>query len=430
MNVLIIGGGGREHAWRGAWRDRRAWPRCLWRPAMPAPRATPTWSTCRSPPSTSSSAFARREAALTIVGPEAPLAAGVVDAFRAAGLKIFGPTQAAAQLESSKGLRQGIHGAPSHSHGGVPDLQRRCCRTRLRRRARRADRRQGRRARRRQGRGRRRSTPTKRTPPSTRCWWATRMGAAGARVVIEDFLAGEEASFIVMVDGAHVLALASSQDHKRLRDGDQGPNTGGMGAYSPAPVVTPGVHARIMREIILPTVQRHGRRRHSLHGLPVCRRDDRRRRPPACAGIQLPHGRPGDAADHGAPAHRFCRPGGARHRRHAGSHRSGMGPARGAGRGAGRRRLSRSAAAGRRDPWPRTHHRRHAPGHPGVSRRHRAGRWQRRGKRRPRAVRHRAGRLGAPGAEGCVRCDCGASRFDGMQYRTDIGYRALAPRKG
>ena len=103
------------------------------------------------------------------------------------------------------------------------------------------------------------------------------MGAAGARVVVEEFLAGEEASFIVMVDGRNVLPLASSQDHKRLRDGDQGPNTGGMGAYSPAPVVTPALHARIMREVILPTVDRHGGRRHSVHRLPLRRRDDRRR---------------------------------------------------------------------------------------------------------------------------------------------------------
>ena len=102
------------------------------------------------------------------------------------------------------------------------------------------------------------------------------MGDAGARVVIEEFLEGEEASFIVMVDGRHVLPLASSQDHKRLRDGDQGPNTGGMGAYSPAPVVTPAMHARIMREVILPTVERHGRRRHPLRGIPLCGRDDRR----------------------------------------------------------------------------------------------------------------------------------------------------------
>ncbi len=93
----------------------------------------------------------------------------------------------------------------------------------------------------------------------------------GARVVVEEFLAGEEASFIVMVDGRNVLALASSQDHKRLQDGDRGPNTGGMGAYSPAPVVTPALHARLMREVILPTVAGHGRRRHPLHGLPLRR---------------------------------------------------------------------------------------------------------------------------------------------------------------
>ena len=104
------------------------------------------------------------------------------------------------------------------------------------------------------------------------------MGEAGARVVIEECLVGEEASFIVMCDGRNVLALATSQDHKRLQDGDQGPNTGGMGAYSPAPIVTPELHHRIMREIILPTVQGHDARRHPVHRLPVRRPDDRPRR--------------------------------------------------------------------------------------------------------------------------------------------------------
>ena len=128
------------------------------------------------------------------------------------------------------------------------------------------------------------------------------MGAAGARVVIEDFLDGEEASFIVMVDGAHVLPLASSQDHKRLRDGDRGPNTGGMGAYSPAPVVTPTMHARIMREIIVPTVDGM-----AADGMPytgflyagvmIDAGGDSAR-----ARVQLPARRPGDAADHGAAA--------------------------------------------------------------------------------------------------------------------------------
>ena len=123
------------------------------------------------------------------------------------------------------------------------------------------------------------------------------MGAAGARVVIEEFLDGEEASFIVMVDGRNVLPLASSQDHKRLRDGDQGPNTGGMGAYSPAPVVTPTLHARIMREVILPTVNGMAADGIPYTGFLYAGRDDRRRRQSEGARIQLPDGRPGDAAD-------------------------------------------------------------------------------------------------------------------------------------
>jgi phosphoribosylamine-glycine ligase len=103
-----------------------------------------------------------------------------------------------------------------------------------------------------------------------------KMGDAARAVVIEEFMDGEEASFIVMADGKNALPLATSQDHKRLQDGDQGPNTGGMGAYSPAPVVTPEMHARVMREVIMPTLRRHGRRRPALHRLPVRRPDDRR----------------------------------------------------------------------------------------------------------------------------------------------------------
>jgi phosphoribosylamine---glycine ligase len=197
--------------------------------------------------------FARREVALTIVGPEAPLAAGVVDAFRAAGLKIFGPTKAAAQLESSKDFAKDFmarHGIPTavsqtftdaaaahdyvNEHGAPIVVK--------------ADGLAS-------GKGVVVAVHADEAHAAIDAMLlGNSMGVAGARVVIEDFLVGEEASFIVMVDGLHVLPLASSQDHKRLRDGDQGPNTGGMGAYSPAPVVTPGVHARIMREIILPTV--------------------------------------------------------------------------------------------------------------------------------------------------------------------------------
>ncbi len=189
-----------------------------------------------------------------MVGPEAPLAAGVVDAFRAAGLRIFGPTQAAAQLESSKDFakqfmhRHGIatakfrtftNAAAAHAYldaEGAPIVIK-------------AD---GLAA----GKGVVVALDIETAHRAIDDMLAgNKLGAAGSRVVIEEFLDGEEASFIVMADGHHALALATSQDHKRLSDGDTGPNTGGMGAYSPAPVVTPEIHARVMREVILPTIQ-------------------------------------------------------------------------------------------------------------------------------------------------------------------------------
>ena len=188
-----------------------------------------------------------------MVGPEGPLAAGIVDAFRAAGLKIFGPAQAAAQLESSKDFAKAFmarHAIPTAQYRtfadaaaahayvdaqGAPIVIK-------------AD---GLAA----GKGVVVATTLHDAHAAVDAMLVDNaMGDAGARVVIEEFLTGEEASFIVMVDGKNVLPLASSQDHKRLQDGDAGPNTGGMGAYSPAPVVTPALHARIMREIILPAV--------------------------------------------------------------------------------------------------------------------------------------------------------------------------------
>jgi len=191
--------------------------------------------------------------ALTIVGPEGPLAAGVVDAFRAAGLRIFGPTQAAAQLESSKDYAKSFmarHGIPTAQYRTFTDAA--AAREYVAQRGApivvKAD---GLAA----GKGVVVAATVAEAQAAIDAMLVDNsMGAAGARVVVEDFLAGEEASFIVMVDGRNVLALASSQDHKRLRDDDEGPNTGGMGAYSPAPVVTPMLHARIMREVILPTV--------------------------------------------------------------------------------------------------------------------------------------------------------------------------------
>jgi phosphoribosylamine--glycine ligase len=195
---------------------------------------------------------------LTVVGPEVPLAAGVVDTFRAAGLRIFGPTQAAAQLESSKAFSKAFmqrHAIPTAAFAtfvdvaaahayvdaqGAPIVVK-------------AD-----------GLAAGKGVVVAETLAQAHAAIDFMLGdkspsASGgegqARVVIEEFLQGEEASFIVICDGKHVLPLATSQDHKRLRDGDQGPNTGGMGAYSPAPVVTPAVHARAMREVILPTVR-------------------------------------------------------------------------------------------------------------------------------------------------------------------------------
>ncbi len=254
MKVLVIGGGGREHAF--AWKLAQS-PRVS--NVFVAPGNA---GTAREPGVTNIAitgipelvAFAReRQIALTVVGPEAPLAAGVVDAFLAAGLRIFGPTRAAAQLESSKDFAKAFmarHDIPTAGYRTFTDAT--AARTYVAERGApivvKAD---GLAA----GKG---VVVAASVAEAQRAIDAmlvdNAMGDAGARVVIEDCLIGEEASFIVLVDGEHVLPLASSQDHKRLRDGDEGPNTGGMGAYSPAPVVTPEVHARIMREVIVPTV--------------------------------------------------------------------------------------------------------------------------------------------------------------------------------
>jgi len=255
MNLLVIGSGGREHAM--AWRLARS-PKVSRVYVAPGNAGTANEDGLYNVPITAIDelvAFAKREhIGLTVVGPEAPLAAGVVDAFRAAGLKIFGPTQRAAQLEASKDFAKSFmvrHRIPTAGHGtftdaaqahayvdanGAPIVIK-------------AD---GLAA----GKGVVVAMDVAEAHAAIDMMLLdNRMGAAGARVVIEEFLPGEEASFIVMVDGRHVLPLASSQDHKRLRDGDTGPNTGGMGAYSPAPVVTPEVHARAMREVIMPVVE-------------------------------------------------------------------------------------------------------------------------------------------------------------------------------
>ncbi len=259
MKVLVIGGGGREHAL--AWKLAQS-PKVKQVYVAPGNGGTALDAKLINVNITEIGelrAWAETEKiALTVVGPEGPLAAGVVDEFRAHGLRIFGPTKAAAQLESSKAFSKAFmkrHGIPTAAYETFSD-------------------------------------------PVAAHAYVDRMGApivvkadglaagkgvvvamtaaeaheaidfmlldntlgvshneGGARVVIEEFLQGEEASFIVMCDGKNVLALATSQDHKRLLDGDAGPNTGGMGAYSPAPVVTADVHARAMREIILPTIR-------------------------------------------------------------------------------------------------------------------------------------------------------------------------------
>jgi phosphoribosylamine---glycine ligase len=254
MNILVIGGGGREHAlaWKIAQSPRIA--KVFVAPGNGGTAREPGLTNLAGSAIADLVAFAQKEPiALTIVGPEAPLAAGVVDAFRAGGLRIFGATKAAAQLESSKDYAKSFmvrHGIPSAlsrtfedaaaarayvSQQGAPIVVK-------------AD---GLAA----GKGVVVAQSVAEAHAAIDAMLVGHsLGAAGARVVIEAFLEGEEASFIVMADGRHVLPLASSQDHKRLRDGDSGPNTGGMGAYSPAPVVTPAMHARIMREVILPTV--------------------------------------------------------------------------------------------------------------------------------------------------------------------------------
>jgi phosphoribosylamine--glycine ligase len=254
VNLLVIGSGGREHAI--AWRLAQS-PRVGRVYVAPGNAGTAGEDGLFNVDITAIPDlvdFAKKEAvALTVVGPEAPLAAGIVDTFRAAGLRIFGPTRAAAQLESSKDFAKSFmvaHGIPTAAHRtfadagaahayidaqGAPIVVK-------------AD-----------GLAAGKGVVVAMTAEEAHravddMLVGNRMGVAGARVVIEEFLEGEEASFIVMVDGRNVLPLASSQDHKRLLDGDRGPNTGGMGAYSPAPVLTPTLHARAMREVIQPVV--------------------------------------------------------------------------------------------------------------------------------------------------------------------------------
>ncbi|MGE4376047.1 MAG: phosphoribosylamine--glycine ligase [Burkholderiaceae bacterium] len=264
MDILVIGGGGREHAL--AWKLRQS-PKAGKIYVAPGNGGTALAGQFENLPITDVQALRawaqEHKIGLTVVGPEAPLAAGVVDEFRAHGLRIFGPTRAAAQLESSKAFSKAFmrrHGIPTADYDtftepapahafierlGAPIVVK-------------AD-----------GLAAGKGVVVAQTLAEAHAAVdymlidnkygvqhnADAEGKAQPRVVIEEFLPGEEASFIVLCDGKNVLALATSQDHKRLLDGDQGPNTGGMGAYSPAPVVTADVHARAMREIILPTVR-------------------------------------------------------------------------------------------------------------------------------------------------------------------------------
>jgi len=257
FKVLVIGSGGREHAL--SWKIAQS-PRVSEVLVAPGNAGTATEGKCRNVPVKVTDiagllALAQDEGvALTVVGPEVPLVAGVVDAFRDAGLRIFGPTAAAAQLEGSKAFAKDFlarHGIPTAFYAVHTEVE--AALAYLREKGApivvKAD---GLAA----GKGVIVAMTLDEAEAAVRDMLSgNAFGDAGARVVIEEFLEGEEASFISMVDGATALPMATSQDHKRVGDGDTGPNTGGMGAYSPAPVVTPEVHARVMREVVNPTVQ-------------------------------------------------------------------------------------------------------------------------------------------------------------------------------
>ena len=256
MKVLVIGGGGREHAL--AWKLAQS-PRVDEVLVAPGNAGTAMEPKCRNAAVAATDiegllALAHAErVGLTIVGPEGPLVDGVVDAFTAVGLACFGPVKAAAQLEGSKRYTKEFlarHGIPSARYSvftkesfdpAVIRAQRPPIVVKADGLA--------------AGKGVVIATTAEEAISTVEQMLAGTFGAAGRTVVVEEFLQGEETSFIVMVDGEHVLPLATSQDHKRLLDGDRGPNTGGMGAYSPAPVVTRALHERIMHDVIGPTVR-------------------------------------------------------------------------------------------------------------------------------------------------------------------------------
>ena len=256
MNVLIIGGGGREHAlgWKVAQSAKVEQVFVAPGNAGTALETKLTNVNIAVEDIHALVTFAKdKHIELTIVGPEVPLVLGVVDAFQAAGLAIFGPTQAAAQLEGSKAFTKDFlqrHAIPTGDYQNFTDIDAALAyvRTKGAPIVIKAD---GLAA----GKGVIVAMTLAEAEDAIRDMLAgNAFGEAGSRVVIEEFLDGEEASFIVMVDGKNVLAFATSQDHKRVGNGDTGPNTGGMGAYSPAPVVTPEIHQRVMDEVIYPTV--------------------------------------------------------------------------------------------------------------------------------------------------------------------------------
>lgn len=255
MKILVIGNGGREHALAWKIAQNKEVSRVYVAPGNAGTALNPDMMNVPISSVQDLLEFAQKEQThLTIVGPEAPLSQGVVDAFRAAGLKIFGPTKAAAQLESSKDFAKAFmvrHNIPTAAYATFTDAK--LAHDYVNQQGApiviKAD---GLAA----GKGVVVAMSNDEAHTAIDAMLSdNKLGSAGARVVIEEFLAGEEASFIVMVDGKNILPLATSQDHKRLLDGDQGPNTGGMGAYSPAPVVTPEIHGKVMREIIRPTVE-------------------------------------------------------------------------------------------------------------------------------------------------------------------------------
>jgi phosphoribosylamine--glycine ligase len=255
LKILVIGSGGREHAL--AWRLAQS-PKVSRVSVAPGNAGTAREEGCSNVPITDIPELVKyakdNGIHTTVVGPEGPLAAGVVDAFRAEGLRIFGPSKMAAQLEASKDFAKRFmarHEIPTAHYGTFTDVA--AAHAHIDKHGApiviKAD---GLAA----GKGVVVAMKVDEAHAAIDMMLAgNKLGEAGHRVVIEDFMDGEEASFIVMVDGKNVLPLASSQDHKRIFDGDLGPNTGGMGAYSPAPVVTPEVHHRVMSEIINPTVR-------------------------------------------------------------------------------------------------------------------------------------------------------------------------------